>query len=148
MYLHNIVDMNQCKLIAVFLSLFFLVHCNNDPVQSSFENFIQSEEDRNVLGVITTQGSLSITNGDASSSKEIDTDTDGINDTEDNCPLTANKDQKDNDTDGFGDICDNDDDNDGIIDESDNCPFVANEDQKDSDKNSVGDICENDFYGH
>jgi hypothetical protein len=52
-----------------------------------------------------------------------DTDNDGFLDVDDNCPMTANNDQADNDGDGQGDVCDNDDDNDGILDINDNCPF-------------------------
>ena len=54
---------------------------------------------------------------------------DGIGDACDNCPVVANKDQKDSDKDMIGDVCDN-------------CPFVANTDQKDSDKDGVGDACD------
>ncbi|MEK6938100.1 MAG: thrombospondin type 3 repeat-containing protein [Nanoarchaeota archaeon] len=35
----------------------------------------------------------------------VDTDKDGIEDNKDNCPSTANPDQKDTDTDGIGDAC-------------------------------------------
>ena len=53
----------------------------------------------------------------------LDSDNDGIPDTEDNCPLTPNPDQLDTDGDGSGDACDPDDDNDGIPDTEDLCPL-------------------------
>jgi hypothetical protein len=59
----------------------------------------------------------------------VDSDQDGVCDTEDNCVLTPNPDQADLDGDGVGDVCDN-------------CPDVANPDQADSDGNGVGDVCE------
>lgn len=39
----------------------------------------------------------------------VDTDGDGINDVDDNCPTVANPNQSDNDNDGIGDLCDDDD---------------------------------------
>ena len=49
---------------------------------------------------------------------QSDTDGDGVVDTADNCPLTANASQKDTDGDGQGDTCD-DSDGDGIFDDVD-----------------------------
>ncbi len=60
-----------------------------------------------------------------------DDDNDGVNDTEDNCPLTYNPDQNDTDSDGFGDVCDN-------------CPLTPNPDQADNDNDYIGDVCDND----
>jgi len=73
-----------------------------------------------------------------------DFDSDGILNQNDNCPNTYNPDQKDNDNDGMGDVCDVDDDNDGVKDGEDNCQFVSNPDQKDNDNDGMGDACDND----
>ena len=44
-----------------------------------------------------------------------DIDKDGVIDDTDNCPSTANTDQADLDTDGIGDVCDDDKDGDTIL---------------------------------
>ena len=58
----------------------------------------------------------------------IDTDNDGLCDTEDNCPSVVNEDQADGDGDGVGDACDN-------------CAPFYNPDQIDADANGIGDAC-------
>ncbi len=54
----------------------------------------------------------------------VDSDQDGIPDTEDNCPNVANPDQMDTDENGIGDACEpgNDDDEDGVPNDIDECP--------------------------
>jgi hypothetical protein len=76
--------------------------------------------------------------------ERCDGDGDGVVDELDNCPLVANADQRDTDSDRLGDACDPDDDNDGILDPRDNCPLVANADQRDTDSDGLGDACDPD----
>ncbi len=103
-----------------------------------------------------------------------DTDADGITDTVDNCPTTANATQANFDNDSQGDACDSDDDNDGIADtaekagcqfnsssscgtvsivdtdsdgiadSADNCKTIANQNQANFDNDSQGDACDSD----
>ncbi len=81
-----------------------------------------------------------------------DTDNDGLGDSCDNCPQTANPDQQNGDADALGDACDNcpgtanpdqlDADADGDGDACDNCPAIANANQQDTDGDGVGDACD------
>ena len=88
-----------------------------------------------------------------------DSDRDGVNDTDDNCPAVANPDQADADGDGEGDACDSDSgpidppvpgpdtDGDGVTDDADNCPAVANPLQENLDGDDFGDACDDDIDG-
>lgn len=78
---------------------------------------------------------------------EADRDRDGVPDTQDSCPSDENADQEDNDLDGRGDACDDDDDNDAVPDEVDNCPRVANPVQGDADADGQGNACDDDVAG-
>jgi C1A family cysteine protease len=89
----------------------------------------------------------------------LDSDSDGVADSQDNCPNIANRDQADSDraptglSDRYGDACDNckydfnadqkDSDGDRIGDACDNCPTVANRDQANTDDDPVGSACDN-----
>ena len=79
----------------------------------------------------------------------IDSDGDGVIDSEDNCPFAANAGQENADGDSFGDACDtcpndtdNDTDGDGVCGDLDNCPAVANASQDDADNDTIGDACD------
>lgn len=69
----------------------------------------------------------------------FDLDGDGVPDVEDNCNLAFNTGQEDNDVDGKGDLCDDDDDNDSIKDADDACPLNPND--------QIGDPCNHDEDG-
>ncbi|MCL1099675.1 thrombospondin type 3 repeat-containing protein, partial [Shewanella gelidii] len=59
-------------------------------------------------------------------SQRFDSDSDGIANSIDNCPLIANFYQVNSDDDSFGDVCDLDDDNDGVLDGDDDYPLDPN----------------------
>jgi len=75
-----------------------------------------------------------------------DIDGDSVLNADDNCPMTPNPDQFNNDypEDTDGNACDDDDDNDGVPDVVDNCPFIKNQDQANHDTDDMGDICDDD----
>lgn len=72
---------------------------------------------------------------------EADTDRDGLVDSRDNCPTTANAAQEDVDQNGTGDACD-DFDRDSLMNTVDNCPSMPNRGQEDKDGDRVGDDCD------
>ncbi len=73
--------------------------------------------------------------------QEPDIDNDGVIDKNDNCVDIANPDQKDDNNNGRGDVCD-DFDKDGVINIKDNCPNNPNRFQQDKDKDGKGDVCD------
>jgi hypothetical protein len=84
----------------------------------------------------------------------LDVDADLVDYSEDNCPVTANTNQSDIDTDDVGDACDlcTDTDLDSFGDPgfasntcaTDNCPNISNPTQDDFDSDGLGDVCDAD----
>ena len=85
----------------------------------------------------------------------VDADSDGIHDSEDNCPEDYNPAQEDGDCDGIGNVCDVttdciegvtcDDDCDGFYNQNDNCLIDHNPNQEDTcppQGNGIGDACD------
>lgn len=79
--------------------------------------------------------------------EDDDKDNDGIPNDIDNCPDINNKDQRDTDNDGIGEVCDNDKDNDGVTNDVDNCFQIPNPDQRNFDGDPFGDLCDDDDDG-
>ncbi|MFA4872836.1 MAG: thrombospondin type 3 repeat-containing protein [Patescibacteria group bacterium] len=73
--------------------------------------------------------------------RAADVDADGVIDTQDNCVEISNRDQRDINHNGRGDVCD-DYDRDGLINSKDNCPENANRSQADTDGDGKGDACD------
>lgn len=71
-----------------------------------------------------------------------DSDADGYCANVDNCPEQPNPEQTDSDADGLGDTCDPDDDNDTVLDESDLCPATPEGGDVDSDGCTYSQLCE------
>lgn len=66
---------------------------------------------------------------------DADADGDGIKNSADRCPATADPLQTDNDNDGIGDACDD-------------CTAVANRDQRDTNGDGIGNACDADLDGN
>ena len=59
---------------------------------------------------------------------QSDQDRDGVPNAIDNCPISLNPSQKDQDQDQEGDRCDEDLDGDGVDNSTDNCPYRSHPD--------------------
>ena len=99
--------------------------------------------------VVSTLDGGSDATTDPAPGPEVDSDADGVYDSEDNCPFDFNPDQANSDGDTLGDVCDEeiDSDGDGVYDSEDNCPFDFNPEQTNLDGDALGDVCDEDLDG-
>ena len=73
-----------------------------------------------------------------------DKDSDGVEDSTDNCVNVSNPSQFDADDDGWGDACDTDIDGDDVLNDVDNCAKVYNREQQNDDNDPLGNACDKD----
>lgn len=79
----------------------------------------------NHLGPVWVRAASPDTVAAQAADKEVDTDGDGIPDHRDNCILVPNREQRDTDGDGRGNVCDGDLNNDGVVNALDLALFNA-----------------------
>lgn len=112
------------------------IECGNynvtaGPSDTATINFNTSNVGQNLIEVtVTNNTGLSSVCTAIVNVTCVDTDGDGVCDSDDNCPSEPNADQADGDGDGVGDVCDN-------------CPDISNPNQEDIDDDGIGDICDN-----
>ena len=99
--------------------------------------FIYDGRDEGSYGSVNYAGWLSL-------SPLSDDDKDGVENDVDNCPLVANPDQLDSDSDGVGNACDADNDNDGIENDQDAYPLISLDGRLDTDGDGAPDVCDSD----
>ena len=122
---------------------------NNDNLYEVSIKSIVNDDSSDNIPVINSEKTVSIIEGSTDvltvtsmlSLSGSDVDGDGIVDSLDNCPNISNSNQRDGDSNGEGDVCE-DSDGDGVLDYKDVCPYIPNPDQKDSDFDGVGDVCD------
>lgn len=134
-----------------YLSLIFLflISCTHvDSIQ--LEKSVMSKDAGVDSGLVRTQGVPQDYCPNFPLPEDGDTDCDGVQFFEDNCPDNFNEaPQTDSDSDGKGDVCDpcpldpaDDTDKDGDCGNVDNCPGHFNPDQANTDSDSFGNVCD------
>jgi hypothetical protein len=94
-----------------------------------------------LVGYDANNKALTYTPSSAAFTTLPDGDGDGVADVSDNCPVDANADQLDTDSDGAGNVCDTDDDNDGVLDVDDAFPLDATRSSAVTSDSCRGHLC-------
>jgi serine protease AprX len=94
---------------------------------SAFDLGVSGPDNEHGQGLLDLQGAMNWLDAAPICSEEpngLDSDQDGIPDVCDNCTLVSNAEQRDTDSDGFGNRCDTDFDNDGLVTMADVLSFI------------------------
>lgn len=128
--LQNLTNLIDISLLSQFIYIGSIQLMNNQQLETCciIRNLLRSV-------IIRNTGIIQNNKTNCNSLFEIfdfcqDSDSDGIEDVNDNCVNSPNQTQSDYDNDGVGDGCDN-------------CPLISNSNQNDSDGNGIGDVCDN-----
>lgn len=118
----------------------------NDGSIDSTNRHLQVDFTESDLGNITVSLRVEDKSGASSTAQFVivgvlDTDSDGVVDSVDNCPNNSNADQANLDNDAYGDVCDDDMDGDGTLNVNDPAVYDANY-ADDTDADGVPDECE------
>jgi len=105
-----------------------------------------AKQDAQQNDIITDRINNIVTPNEAATPSQ-DVDGDGIDNGIDNCPVKANADQLDQDTDNIGDVCDTNIDGDEFENIVDLCPLLVTDNQNDFDNDGIGDACDDDNDG-
>jgi hypothetical protein len=138
----NLIITSTCTLYSSIIVSGNVLVQNNSVLTIPSDVTLDIDFSQSNLTVESGSGVLIKSGGTIKSIAQPDSDSDGVPDASDNCPLIANFDQLDTDLDNTGDACDTDDDNDTIVDVSDNCPLISNLNQNDLDSDGTGDACD------
>ncbi len=118
----------------------YTLYANSENIFGNGTSYTNRPELKNASGVKDI-GTVSLVSNKLFTPSDLDND--GVPDQTDNCKNVANADQKDENSNGVGDLCD-DYDRDFIANNIDNCANIPNMDQKDTDGDKIGDLCDED----
>jgi alpha-tubulin suppressor-like RCC1 family protein len=110
---------NICTVNGATLNLVAIGQCSITASQAGNAVYLTATDVTqafNICSSATDCDGDGLASGSDSNDLNNDVDGDGVADGADNCAAASNANQTDTDSDGTGDLCDNDDDNDGVLD--------------------------------